>query len=70
MNSDLTAWIILFLGYRYHVVLEFSKGVYDFIIAKDKSGAGYPQLLQRRENPFEVADPGHSRIENVIHLRQ
>ena len=26
------------LAYRYHVVLEFNKGAYGYIIAKDKSG--------------------------------
>lgn len=27
------------LAYRYHVVQEFNKGVYDYIIATDESGA-------------------------------
>jgi ATP-dependent RNA helicase DDX56/DBP9 len=31
--------IFMFLVYRYHVVQEFNKGVYDYIIATDESGA-------------------------------
>ena len=29
----------MFLACRYHVVQEFNKGVYDYIIATDESGA-------------------------------
>lgn len=29
----------MFLAYRYHVVQEFNKGVYDYIIATDESDA-------------------------------
>ena len=29
----------MLVAYRYHVVQEFNKGVYDYIIATDESGA-------------------------------
>ena len=37
-NNQASRILLIFLTYRYHVVQEFNKGVYDYIIATDESG--------------------------------
>jgi ATP-dependent RNA helicase DDX56/DBP9 len=46
------------LDYRYHVVQEFNKGVYDYIIATDESGAhgGHDEEDEEEEEDKEGED--------------
>ena len=42
-------------GWRYHVVQEFNKGVYDYIIATDESGAHTEYDTDEEEEEEEAA---------------
>lgn len=49
----------MFLAYRYHVVQEFNKGVYDYIIATDESGADgeHDEEEEDKESEGEDEEP-------------
>lgn len=47
---------LIMFGFRYHVVQEFNKGVYDYIIASDESIKKSEQDTNESEEEVEVAD--------------
>lgn len=52
----------MFLTHRYHVVQEFNKGVYDYIIATDESGAhGEPDEVDEDEDEEGEAEAEESQ---------
>jgi ATP-dependent RNA helicase DDX56/DBP9 len=54
LNSELP------LNSRYHIVQEFNKGVYDYIIATDESNASSERAvnLEEEEHAENADDPG------------
>lgn len=58
------------LGRRYHVVQEFNKGVYDYIIATDESGAQteYDTDEEEGEGEEEVAAIEECELDISVHM--
>lgn len=53
---------LLSSNHRYHVVQEFNKGVYDYIIATDESGAGGHEM----DSDPEPEDIDQCELQNVL----
>ena len=59
----------MLLAYRYHVVQEFNKGVYDYIIATDESGAHGEHDEDEDEEGEESEEQGREQEECRSHSK-
>ena len=59
----------MLLAYRYHVVQEFNKGVYDYIIATDESGAHGEHDEDEDEEGEESEEQGQEQEECRSHSK-